>query len=525
MAQERLNILIGAKDTATGVFRRFQRTLGGVAKGILSFKGALVGVAGIGGIGLLVKNSLEATDRISKLSRTIGLSVQELQGLKFAGEIAGVELETLGKAVRNLSRVTNDFAVRGLTTSKEAFDKLGISAADLNEVGNDQLALFELVGDRISKLENGFEKTAIAQQLFGGRASEVIRVLESGKGSFADLRKEAGSLGLILSKEAAEGVEKANDAITRLRRLFTGITNQMVAALAPALELLATTLTTKVKKAIDESGGSVAAFGRNIAVSFLDGIKKTILGLQILVNQVSLSVSQITRGAVEIGTVDFSGPVKKIFELQELIKKGTAGVGEATADAAEETDKNLQKAKESFNVLRDTLGATEEEVKTISQGIAGDFGESFKSVIKGTASVADAFKSMTSKIIDRLLDVLVIQRLVGTVGGGGAGSGGTGIAGILSGTRAQGGPVTGGQSYLVGEKGAEIFTPSKSGYIIPNNQMGGGVNITQNINVGNGGGNVRAEIMSMLPMIKEASKSAVLEASRRGGSYANSFGN
>jgi len=29
----------------------------------------------------------------------------------------------------------------------------------------------------------------------------------------------------------------------------------------------------------------------------------------------------------------------------------------------------------------------------------------------------------------------------------------------------------------------------------------------------------------MLPMIKEASKSAVLEASRRGGSYANSFGN
>ena len=139
MAQERLNILIGAKDTATGVFRKFQRTLGGVAKGILNFKTALVGTAGIAGIGLLVKNSLEATDRISKLSRTIGLSVQELQGLKFAGEIAGVELETLGKGVRNLSRVTNDFAVRGLTTSKEAFDTLGISIKDIRDLSGDQL--------------------------------------------------------------------------------------------------------------------------------------------------------------------------------------------------------------------------------------------------------------------------------------------------------------------------------------------------------------------------------------------------
>jgi len=48
--------------------------------------------------------------------------------------------------------------------------------------------------------------------------------------------------------------------------------------------------------------------------------------------------------------------------------------------------------------------------------------------------------------------------------------------------RASGGPVTGGSSYLVGERGPELFTPSGSGMITPNNRLGGG-NTTINLNV------------------------------------------
>jgi len=53
------------------------------------------------------------------------------------------------------------------------------------------------------------------------------------------------------------------------------------------------------------------------------------------------------------------------------------------------------------------------------------------------------------------------------------------LAGI-SGTRANGGPVMGGKSYLVGERGPELFTPGTSGGITPNHAMGGGntINIT-----------------------------------------------
>jgi hypothetical protein len=57
------------------------------------------------------------------------------------------------------------------------------------------------------------------------------------------------------------------------------------------------------------------------------------------------------------------------------------------------------------------------------------------------------------------------------------------LAGI-SGTRANGGPVMGGGTYIVGERGPELFTPGTSGTITPNNAMGGSTSITVNVNGG-----------------------------------------
>jgi hypothetical protein len=51
----------------------------------------------------------------------------------------------------------------------------------------------------------------------------------------------------------------------------------------------------------------------------------------------------------------------------------------------------------------------------------------------------------------------------------------------FGGGKAAGGPVMGGTSYLVGERGAEIFTPSSSGFITPNNRLGGGTTINLNV--------------------------------------------
>lgn len=55
------------------------------------------------------------------------------------------------------------------------------------------------------------------------------------------------------------------------------------------------------------------------------------------------------------------------------------------------------------------------------------------------------------------------------------------IDNVFGGGRANGGPVRSGTSYIVGERGPELFVPNTSGTIVPNGGMGGTtVNLTVN---------------------------------------------
>ena len=60
-----------------------------------------------------------------------------------------------------------------------------------------------------------------------------------------------------------------------------------------------------------------------------------------------------------------------------------------------------------------------------------------------------------------------------------------------AGARALGGPVTRDKTYLVGERGPELFTPSSSGNIIPNNKLKSGKGSSVDINLNMGGQQVQ----------------------------------
>jgi lambda family phage tail tape measure protein len=86
----------------------------------------------------------------------------------------------------------------------------------------------------------------------------------------------------------------------------------------------------------------------------------------------------------------------------------------------------------------------------------------------------------------------------------------------------------GGQTGLMGEAGPEAIMPLKRG---PDGKLGvattsnsQSVTVVQNINVSTGvQQTVRAEVMGLMPQIAAASKAAVLDAKRRGGSFGGSF--
>ena len=61
------------------------------------------------------------------------------------------------------------------------------------------------------------------------------------------------------------------------------------------------------------------------------------------------------------------------------------------------------------------------------------------------------------------------------------GTGGSGLLGMFGGGKAAGGTVQGGRSYMVGERGPELFTPGRTGSIAPNSAISGNMNVVVNV--------------------------------------------
>lgn len=158
------------------------------------------------------------------------------------------------------------------------------------------------------------------------------------------------------------------------------------------------------------------------------------------------------------------------------------------------------------------------------QGITDGLAE----VIAGTRSLGDVFESVSKQIIADLARIAIQKAIVGplTKALGGDGSGyvddpsRASFVTELAGKRAKGGPVLSGKSYLVGEKGPEMFTPSAAGRIIANDDMPAsrGTTIHQTLSF-SGGVDLatRGEVYRVADAARQAAIRGVREADRRRG--------
>jgi phage-related minor tail protein len=122
-------------------------------------------------------------------------------------------------------------------------------------------------------------------------------------------------------------------------------------------------------------------------------------------------------------------------------------------------------------------------------------------VVNGTGTVQEAFATMFQNIGRAFLDMatrMIAQALVMKVlgilmPGSGATAAADPLANFNAGAlqyRANGGPVTSGSPYIVGERGPELFVPGRSGTIVPNESMGGGSSTNVVVNVDASGSKV-----------------------------------
>ena len=176
--------------------------------------------------------------------------------------------------------------------------------------------------------------------------------------------------------------------------------------------------------------------------------------------------------------------------------------------------------REGANSYVDSLGTLRQATNDLAQQGFQSLGDSITNLaITGTANFREFAAGILRATAQMIIQQFVLKAIMQAIGFGGTnaasaipsptgsffqsmptgfnnylGAGATGSFGLGSvygGGKAAGGPVIGGTTYLVGERGPELFMPGRNGMIVPNGAMGG-TNVTVNVDA-NGNSNVQGD--------------------------------
>jgi len=195
--------------------------------------------------------------------------------------------------------------------------------------------------------------------------------------------------------------------------------------------------------------------------------------------------------------------------------------------------------KQMMKEFDESLKRTRQRMKPLQDAadmVGNSFERAFMSAVDGSMSAKDAFRSMAVNIISELYRIFVVKKITGFISSfiadpamfAGLGGGGTVTRPMIRPDRFEGGGYTGNGPRSGGLDGRGGFMamlhPNETVVDHSRGNSGGEVVVNQTINVTTGvQQTVRTEIQTLLPQIAEASKAAVLDARRRGGSFANAF--
>jgi hypothetical protein len=242
------------------------------------------------------------------------------------------------------------------------------------------------------------------------------------------------------------------------------------------------------------------------------------LGLEIQSQQTLFSLKQNYDKATEaFGAAQsklLDGDVKTSEKIIGLRAKESSLLIEMTTFSLNDYE-NQTRIKTSLTEIYGKLLPLMQEEKKLAMDAGQAIAQSFEDAAISGGNLREIIKGLTQDLLRLVFRQQITQPLAGVIG-----------EALFKGFRAEGGPVGAGGSYVVGEKGPELFVPGSSGSIIPNGAMGVGgskggssVNVTYNI----ASGVSRADLAPILEQERKRLKAEIPDMVRRGGSYRAAF--
>jgi len=215
-------------------------------------------------------------------------------------------------------------------------------------------------------------------------------------------------------------------------------------------------------------------------------------------------------------------------------------LGKDRGKYSRETIVGLIEQNEAYKEQQRVIEEAKAQQDALAETITNSMETAFMSIIDGTASAKDAFKSMASEIIKELLRIMVVEKAVKSIKGffgfadGGVIQGGSQVQAYANGgvvNSPTNFPMSGNKMGLMGEAGPEAIMPLKrgsNGKLGVQMEGGGGgdvIHISQSFNFqANGDETVKKLIAQAAPKIAQMTKSSMLDDRRRGGVTKAAFG-
>lgn len=439
MAQTDVTILLKLKD-------QMSKELGKVGGNVSKANNKFEALGKTLGVGLKIASGV-AIASIGAIGATMALSIKKasesqkemqmvMNTLKNTSEETGISFDELSTKTKELSQQMLQLGYDDEDTAK-SFARLTQVTKD-TALGQDYLnATMDLARARNLDLETATTQMILAMQGSG-------RVLKQFGIDVEDGATKAEILSAVQAKVAGQAESYANTFVGSQERMKVAIDNlweRIGMFLLPAVTELAT-----------KFSDLVVAFQNSTAI---DQTANKIRELWSRLIEVWETIQQKVRPEWDI----MVGSIKSMFKELGTLNINWASLGKIL------------------------LGAIVIALKVVMVAIA-TLAETIKSMKPALQAFADMWNGLYNifrKVVDVIKQVVewtkkIDLKKLSSAGGGGSWGGGKAVGGIVTPSR----------TYMVGERGAELFQPMTTGKIIPNNQLqsGGGNPITLNVNVG-----------------------------------------
>jgi hypothetical protein len=453
-------------------------------------------------------------------SRTLKLSILgDIDQLKRSLDTGSKEVQSFGSKLGDFGKKAGlAFAAAGAAAAvyagKLAVD--GVKAAIADAAAQDRLALTlknvtGATNAQIKSTEDYITKTSLA---FGVTDDDLRPSLERLARATGDVEKAQRLQGLAIDIAAGSGksLEAVSNALAKAQEGNTAALGKLGVGLSAAtLKTLSMDEITKkladtfenqasvkaetfqgkmdrLKIAFDEGKETVGSFILDAITPMVTTFVNTVIpALQNLSDSLGSKLKSPLNDIKNILT-DFVIPAFRLWIsylvdyvwpfLVNVFGPALTGLRNAFNTISNAITDNQTDLQPLFNLFKSVAGFVRDNFAPAIGTVLRVAFEVIGSAIAGVITSVSRLVGFFDDVIDRVREFIRLVRDNPLVQGLG-----NVIDRVFGGGRAAGGPVNAGTTYLVGERGPELFTPSGSGSIIPNHRLGGGgasINLTVN---------------------------------------------